>query len=346
MQKKRNSSIELFRIITMLLIVASHYVVNSGLVDEINITPVSFKSIFLTLFGAWGSTGINCFVLITGYFMCKSKITKDKFLKILLEYEFYKIIFYVIFVATRYEEFSLNEILKTINPFHSVTTNFVGCYLLFFLFIPVLNTLLDSMTEKMHRYLIILCLFMYSILGTIPQIEVGMNYVSWFIVLYFIASYIRLYPNKITDSLKYSTVLFFGSALFSCLSIITLFILKHENGVYYTYHFVYGVNKIMAVSTSVTAFLFFKNIKMKYNAVINRIATSVFGVLMIHSNSDAMRNLLWKDTLRNCTMYYSQWWFIHALLSVISVFAVCCLIDQIRIIVIEKPLWKYLKAKK
>lgn len=85
---------------------------------------------------------------------------------------------------------------------------------------------------------------------------------------------------------------------------------------------------------------------MKYNAIINRIASSVFGVLMIHSNSDAMRNWLWKDMLNNCTMYYSQWWLIHALLSVILVFTFCCLIDQIRIIIIEKPLWNYLKKLK
>lgn len=343
--QKRNSNIELFRIITMLLIVASHYVVNSGLVDEINSASLGVKSIFLVIFGAWGSAGINCFVLITGYFMCKSQITKEKFLKIFLEYEFYKVIFYIIFIVAGYEEFSLNAALKAINPFHSVTTNFVGCYLLFILFIPVLNVLVDNMTEKMHRYLVILCLFMYSILATIPRIEVGMNYVSWFIVLYFIASFIRMYPNKITDSMKNSVILFLSSVLISSLSIITLFVLKHGNGVYYAYHFVYGVNKVMAVVTSIASFLFFKNIKMNYNAAINRIASSVFGVLMIHSNSDAMRQWLWKDTLDNCSMYYTQWCIIHAVLSVILVFTVCCLIDQIRIILVEKPLWKYLKNK-
>ena len=72
--KKRDSNLELYRIITMILIVAHHYVVNSGLTDPLGPiyqTPLSFPSIFLLLFGAWGKTGINCFVLITGYFMCK-----------------------------------------------------------------------------------------------------------------------------------------------------------------------------------------------------------------------------------------------------------------------------------
>jgi len=69
--KQRESNLELFRIISMLLIVAHHYVVNSGLTlpeGPLATDPLSWRSIFLLLFGAWGKTGINCFMMITGYF--------------------------------------------------------------------------------------------------------------------------------------------------------------------------------------------------------------------------------------------------------------------------------------
>ncbi len=59
----------------MLLIVAHHYVVNSGLTLDTSPSyqnPMDVKSLFLLVFGAWGKVGINCFVLITGYFMCKT----------------------------------------------------------------------------------------------------------------------------------------------------------------------------------------------------------------------------------------------------------------------------------
>ena len=85
MEKKniRNSNIELFRIITMLVIVAHHYVVNSGIADILfSNSSMGVKNIFYLIFGCGGKTGINCFVLITGYFMCKSKITLRKFLKL------------------------------------------------------------------------------------------------------------------------------------------------------------------------------------------------------------------------------------------------------------------------
>ncbi len=149
--KIRDSSIELFRIITMLIIVAHHYVVNSGLLDTI--TESGFlkpNSIFLLLLGWGGKTGINCFVLITGYFMCTSKITLKKFLKLILEIEFYKILFYLIFLLTGYSEFSVKSFIKAVLPFTQLTTNFWGCYIMFFLFIPFLNILISNMTKKQH----------------------------------------------------------------------------------------------------------------------------------------------------------------------------------------------------
>ena len=72
-KKERNSNIELFRIIVMLLIVAHHYVLGYGTLMHDN--PMTVQSWFLYFWGMWGKTGINCFVLITGYYMCKSDIT-------------------------------------------------------------------------------------------------------------------------------------------------------------------------------------------------------------------------------------------------------------------------------
>lgn len=95
--KHRESNLELFRILTMLLIVAHHYVVLSDLPREIMTDPLSLKSIYLYIFGAWGKIGINCFVLITGYFMCTSRITLRKFVKLVGEVEFYSVVIYLMF---------------------------------------------------------------------------------------------------------------------------------------------------------------------------------------------------------------------------------------------------------
>ena len=101
-KKQRSSNLELYRIICMLMIVAHHFVVNSGLTADggiLDMYPNSANTIFLRLFGAWGKTGINCFMLITGYFMCTSKITFRKYLKLLLQVYFYKLLFFAIFLG-------------------------------------------------------------------------------------------------------------------------------------------------------------------------------------------------------------------------------------------------------
>ena len=94
--------------------------------------------------------GINCFVLITGYFMCKSNITLKKFLKLFLQIEFYKIIFFLIFTLTGYQEFSLKAMIKMLLPIFGIGTGFTSSYLVFFLFIPFMNILIKNMNEKQH----------------------------------------------------------------------------------------------------------------------------------------------------------------------------------------------------
>lgn len=341
-RKQRNTNLELFRIIVMLLVISHHYVVNSGLTDLINDSPLSANSIFLLLFGAWGKTTINCFVLITGYFMCKSKITVEKFLKLLLELEFYKIVIYLIFNLTGYEHFSFSGMLSAILPLSSVKSNFSGCYLLFYLFIPFLNILIQNLNQKMHGRLILICVFIYSILGTIPRVEVNMNYVSWFIILYLIAAYIRYYPNERLQNKRPCGVWLLCMIIISCLSIVGCAFYKPESGVYFFYHFLFDSNKLFALITSISAFLFFKNISIKHNSIVNTLAASTYGVLLIHSNSDTMRAWLWSEVFKNCEMYHSKWLIIHAITSVIAIFLVCSLIDHIRIILLEKPFFRIL----
>lgn len=323
----------------MLLIIAHHYVVNSGLSDVIFENPTSGRSLFLLLFGAWGKTGINCFVLITGYFMCTSQITAKKFLKLIFEIEFYNIIIYTSFILTGYEPFSIKSLFLTIVPFAKIE-GFTNCYLVFFLFIPFLNILISHMNEKTHLRLILISVSILTIWGTIPKFYVPNNYVMWFPVLYFISSYIRLYPKKVFFDVKIWGIITLALLTISALSVIAMTYLSQyagKTGFRYPYWFISDSNKIFAVVLSVSSFMFFKNLNLKYNRFINTVAASTFGVLMIHANSDAMRQWLWKDTFNNVGMYGSPYFILHAVGSVLTVYIVCTVIDYLRIYFLEKP---------
>ncbi len=200
---KRDSNLELFRCVAMLLIVAHHYVVNSGLTSvegPVWAEPWSWHSLFLLVFGAWGKTGINCFVLITGYYMCQSSITGWKYFRLLAEIYFYKIIIAPVFALTGYQPISLKILLKIILPFIEINRNFTGCFIVFYLFIPFLTILVKNITSRQHIWLMVLCLFIYTIVGSIPWANVPMHYVSWFMVLFLVSSWLRLHADAAMKS--------------------------------------------------------------------------------------------------------------------------------------------------
>lgn len=338
--KKRDSNLELYRIIVMLLIVAHHYVVNSGIHIPMYEAPRELKSIFLFIFGAWGKTGINCFVLITGYFMCKSQITIKKFMKLLLEVEFYNFLFNLIFLLVGYETYTLKSFVKALIPVTAVNKGFTSCYLIFFLCIPFINALIKNINQRMHLLLIALCMFVYSFLGTMPWAFVNFNYVSWFIVLYLISSYIRLYPNKLFESKRLWGLVTVVLAIVSILSMIWRIQSQSIVNIDTVYYYLSDSNKIMAVLIGICSFLFFKNIEIKYNYIINKFAASTFGILLIHSNSDAMRRFLWGDLLKTVSMHGSAYIYMHAVGSVIGIFVICSFIDWMRIYFIETPFFK------
>jgi len=161
-KKPRSSNLELYRIVSMLMIVAHHYVINSGLFDTSGpmvLNPTSANSIYLALFGAWGKVGINCFLMITGYFMCTSQITIRKFFKLLLQIYFYKLVLFAILLFAGYESISFTRIVKLIMPVWGFNNNFTSCFVAFWLIIPFFNILIRNLNKRQHALLIMLLYF-------------------------------------------------------------------------------------------------------------------------------------------------------------------------------------------
>ena len=337
----------------MFFIIAHHYAVHSGMIRAdgscISWYEISFHNLFVLIFGMWGKTAINGFVLITGYFMCTSRIRLRKFLKLFLQIEFYNLLIAFLFFAFHHEGFSVSDLFLNLLPVRSITNNFTGCYLLFWLTIPFLNVLIHGIDRKNHLCLICLCVFIYTIMLYIPDYHVSMNYVSWFIVLYLISSYIRLYPEAVykNQSVGFWLGATFLSAFVSVLSVC--YALYHNNNNFDqmipVYWLVSDSNAILALLVAVTSFMLFKNIRVPYLKYVNLIGATTFGVYLIHDNCDVMRHWLWNniiDTIgRNCSMSY----FLYVPLAILCVFVVFSAIDNLRIQTFEKWLFRYLDGK-
>ena len=320
----------------MLMIVAHHYVVNSGLTSAegpLTTDCLSGNSIFLRLFGAWGKTGINCFLMITGYFMCTSQVTVRKFLKLLLQVYLYKLLLFPIFLFTGYETLSLSKVIKLMMPFWGFSSDFVGCFIVFYLTIPFLSILVRNLSKRQHQMLLLLSLGCYTLFGSIPTFRISFNYITWFGIIFFVASYIRLYPSSLFDKRQlwgWLTLISVSLAMTSVLVMQKLF----SAG----YFFVADSNKVFAVMVAICSFMWFKNMNIKYSKVINAVGAATFGVLLIHANSDAMRTWLWKDTIDvvgHFSLTLGQL-ILFSIGVVSTIFIVCNFIDQLRIVTLEK----------
>ena len=129
---QRSSNFELYRIVCMLAIICGHFIHNSGLYKEggpMNLNPDSFHTYYLLFFGMWAKIGINCFLLITGYFMCKSTITMKKLIRFLLWIYFYDVVIFVLFYIVGYEHLTLGRMCELIMPIWGISDNFVSCFM-------------------------------------------------------------------------------------------------------------------------------------------------------------------------------------------------------------------------
>lgn len=344
---KRQSNIELLRIIGMLLIISHHYIVNSGIMESITLQDHPMKYTFLTAFGMWGKTGINIFILISGYFMCTSSLTIRRYCKVAFEWLFYNDVIYLIMLIAGYETISPSRIFDLFfSPF--IYANGCGCFLssflMFYLCIPFLNMFIHSITEEQYKKFILFLLFLFTVLSSFFHNTVIFGEVFWFIAVYFIGGCLRLYPPKWSTNLRQSFRLLLLSLLFCYMSVIgsALLQLKFQINLPLTF-FVVDANKLGAILVGVFLFATFRNLHIAYSKLINLVAKTTFGILMIHANSDAWRTFMWRDLLHvDISVSLPALPLIGRSLVIVGGIFICCsLIDMVRIFLIERPIFDH-----
>lgn len=349
--RNRDSNFELYRCIAMFLIVACHWGLLTGLFDIVQNNQLTTPSNFYYILKMWGKMGINCFLLITGYFMCTSEITIRKFVKLYFQIIFYSLSIHFLFYIIADKEYSLLDWILLFFPCREIESdNFVHAFLVWWLFIPFLNILVKGMDYKVHKRLIILSIIIFTILPMLPQsiYRISINPICWYSIIYFIASFIRKYPNQIfyNSSAKMWGIITLVCIFFSVLSVFGFIYLSQFLDRFISpYKFMNDSNAPLALLTAVSSFMFFKNLNIKYNKFINIIGSTTFGILLIHSNCYSIRIWIWNDVF-DCLNHYDtpHYWF-YALSGIFIVFSICSFIDYIRIITIEKYIMNILDKK-
>lgn len=337
---KRKNNIELLRIISMYMILILHLLRFSGFLDVS--TGNTVKSFIIWFLESLCFVAVNCYVIISGYFLVDAKFKFKKLINIWLEVIFYSIIIYVILLFTDNISFETQNFLKSVFPVLLGNYWFVTVYVALYLLSPFINILINNLNQKQYKGLVLIIILLFSLFPTfIPQyntINYGGSYsISWFICLYIIAGYLRKYSIETKKSKKYLLTYVFCSVI----NVISLFICRQFNIILIEPSFLYNYYSITVLFAAINLFLCFKNLEINnlfLNKLITFVAPTTFGIYLIHENPN-FRMLLWnifRFTLNKNLIYTC----LIIIIVPVTLFIIFCIIDKIRIIIFNNVIPK------
>ncbi len=290
-KRSRDANLDLLRIFSMLLIIFLHSIDHSGVMEQAEFSA-SWMYIYVRFTYALTQVCVNCYVLLSGYYLVKSKFKLQKLAALWIETVFYSLAFRLVFIFAGLEAFSPASLLSCFVPFLTGRYWFITIYVGMYLLSPFLNLCINAMNKKQHFTLIVLLVALFSVWSSLHPSMAGMNSgggwgLAWFVVLYIIAAWFRLYytPNN-----KYFLKL---SAFILIPLVIALgqFAAKHLGiGIIQTVlSFWFKYNSAPVVVMTLCLFVAFLNIRIS-NGVLTKIICTVspltFGVYLIHAHAN------------------------------------------------------------
>ena len=225
MKKERESSIELYKVIAIFLIVLSHviqtltepnYVLGMGEGTFINIATATtdLNVLLLALFRICGALGNNMFFICSAWFLVNSKkMSLKKVIHMILDVWIINMIVFWGLHAIGIQ-FQVSDTVRTFFPTTFANNWYITCYLLFYLIYPFLNRMLEQLNISEHFALTSFLFMIYFIIPVLPLEEINLffaNELVIFLATYVIVSFIKIYKNEWTENLKLNKGILFVS---------------------------------------------------------------------------------------------------------------------------------------
>lgn len=321
----RESRLELLRIIAMIMIVGYHYTLHGS--NFFNL-EININKLILNLFIINGKIGVNLFIMISAYYLLRTKVTLEKVINLILKVKIYSIIFLIIFLYL--DEVSLVNLIGSIFPVLYSFYWFISAYLIFYITSPLLNKFFISFEKDLVKKTIIVSIIIFSIFSHLFKAFLFYSVIIWFFNLYMIVYYISNYIDVQKISINKLKIISFISFFLIYLSILIFDILGKysivfkSNIIYFTLE-----NSILVLVFSISFFLIFLKLPPIKSKVINYVAKAILGIYLIHDNR-LFRSLLYYKILDN-SKYINENWLIlllHSIFSIILIFSFGICIDQ------------------
>ena len=316
----RQSNFELLRIISMLMILMVHFTgATFPLPDRMQLTD--FGNINTTakmLMESFSIIGVNCFVLISGFFGIKPSV--KGFTNFIFCCLFYSVVIYGIFAIADPSQYGWKDVLQSFAIFSHTDLWFIPTYLTLYVFSPLINKGFNALHRHQHITLLCALTFINVYLGWFWGGKVnptGYNAMH-LIYIYVIGRFIHTYHASC--SLR-SWHYFIGFIVAFLLIFASTFVLNSSMA--------FAYNSPAVIISSIFFFLIFTQISF-YDVYINHIASSAFAIYLIHQMPPVwlmLKNFL-VDITRSADYFtFSFFWVIY----VAAIFSACIFIDKLRI---------------
>lgn len=338
MNKERNSNFELLRIVSMCGIIAIHYLSKDlgGMLG--NASFPDFTWFFSHCIYSFACPLVNCFVLITGYFLIeKNSFCLRKPIDLMCITAFYGIIGYSIGIGIGGTELSIKKLLYSIIPFFEGKRWFVETYIILICLAPFINKCLRGLDKKNYQILLTIQIAFFSVWYSVglssPILDDGYGIIN-FITLYMFGAYYRLYGSGTLlinmSKGKLMTGYVICSLVTFCLS-------------YFMYPFGYAfVTNILAALFS---FVFFMKLHLGRNKIINTISETVFDVYFVHSDIHTSKLLMY-EILQGKLVIGSIWAVPHLILVIGVMYLLGMIAFKVRTILFSVSINKLLDKSK
>lgn len=354
---ERNSNLEILRIFAMIMIIAHHYILHSSVQLS---DATALNKVIISFLELGGKLGVNIFILITGYFLIEKQYNSKKVIKLVIKVLTYSMICLIIAVFTNSNLLNIVNIVTSFFPVMMEEYWFMTTYILIYLFHPYINKLFFTLEKKEIEKVLLVLFAIWSLVPTFTLGNFGCNALVWFVFIYLLGGYFKIYGNKFLENKKKNIISIVIVTIILTLIPIGLancikeyqtnkhsinngfssYFLEKTNDVYYFN----SINSAFILILSISYFSLFKNKKMKTNKVINSISAHTLGIYLMHDNP-FMRNLIWNDIV-HCSWYIkSNIFIVNALCTIPIIFITCLIIDYTTEKIFENNIYRIIENK-
>lgn len=325
----RDSNIELLRIVCMLGIIAHHCVVHGGL----SASTLALNRAICYVIIPLGKIGFTCFLAISVWFLVDSQFKARRLIATWLEVLFYTVIMGCFAIAAGIDV-TPAWFVGLFLPIGGSSHGFAAAYLAFYAFLPVLQIVAKSITKSQAIFTAFLLFYLQVCSKVFAQIGIADGSLHPFsseFLLFVMCWFIMLVIKR-----WYSSLTKHGMAWFLIfLSIWTIVSisqpLSHRGDRIASFVCINAADENSFLYLLAGFSLFFATINLPKCSLeaVNKIASTTFGILLIHDHN-TFRPILWEKILRAGDWVNKPSMPIFILTSTITIFIIGAVIDLAR----------------